>query len=70
MMRLAALSFLLATIPSAPANADGNVLLAQLCNGGTITIPLGNDDNPAPIEPCHIKACHAGACRQKAIKPA
>nr|WP_298895711.1 hypothetical protein [uncultured Altererythrobacter sp.] len=68
MMRLAVLSFLLASIPAAAASADGNVLIAQLCNGGTIAIPLGNDDKPAPIKPCHIKACHAGTCRQKAVK--
>lgn len=69
MMRLAALAFVLMSIPAPPASADGNVLVAQLCNGGTITIPFGDDETPSPAEPCHLKACHAGTCRQKSSKP-
>jgi hypothetical protein len=39
-------------------------MIAQLCNGGTITIPLG-DGTPPVDENCHPKGCHAGTCRQK-----
>ena len=46
-------------------------LVAALCNGGTISIPLkdsnkrdGGKDRP---DPCQMKACHAGTCRKKLI---
>jgi hypothetical protein len=42
----------------------GAAITARLCNGGTITIPLG-DDAPAPEGDCHPKGCHAGTCRPK-----
>lgn len=69
MMRLAALAFVLVSMPAPPVSAEQDVLIAQLCSGGTITIPLGNDEQPSPAEPCHLKACHAGTCRPKVIKP-
>jgi hypothetical protein len=40
-------------------------ITAQLCNGGTITIPLSDGDAPADDGPCHPKACHAGNCRER-----
>lgn len=63
--RLAAFAFLLASIPAPPANAEADVLIAALCNGGTISIPLGDRKDKAPDEPCDLKACHAGTCRPK-----
>jgi len=49
----------------APAAAAADTLTARLCNGGTITIPLGERERPAQDSPCHPKACHAGSCRAK-----
>jgi hypothetical protein len=42
----------------------GRTLTMHLCNGGTITIPIG-DGSPAQDPDCHPKGCHAGTCRQK-----
>ncbi|SHN56295.1 hypothetical protein [Erythrobacter sanguineus] len=46
-----------------PLPAETAAITAQLCNGGTIAIPLGKDKVPASEGQCHPKACHAGACR-------
>ena len=47
-----------------PLPAANAAITAQLCNGGTITIPL--DDTPPPEDGrCHPKGCHAGTCRPK-----
>jgi hypothetical protein len=48
-----------------PLPASGETITAQLCNGGTITIPVG-DGAPAEDSPCHPKGCHAGTCRERA----
>jgi hypothetical protein len=48
-----------------PLPAQSTAITAKLCNGGTITIPLGNDA-PADDGQCHPKGCHAGSCREKA----
>jgi hypothetical protein len=42
----------------------GQTLTMQLCNGGTITIPVGSD-KPAPERDCHPKGWHAGTCRER-----
>ena len=57
----------MAIVPLAigPVPEEDPVLIATLCNGGTIAIPLGNKDE-TPKRDCHQKACHAGTCRQKA----
>lgn len=47
-----------------PHPAGERTLTARLCNGGTITIPLG-DGGPPEDAPCHPKACHSGTCREK-----
>lgn len=47
-----------------PLPAESEAITAKLCNGGTITIPLG-DEAPADDRYCHPKACHAGNCRSK-----
>lgn len=47
-----------------PLPASARTITAQLCNGGSITIPLGKDA-PADDGRCHPKGCHAGTCREK-----
>ena len=60
---------LLALIPVmiGPLPAQAETITAKLCNGGTITIPLGDDDAPVQDENCHPKGCHAGSCRAKTV---
>ena len=44
----------------------GTAITARLCNGGTITIPVG--DGPSEDNrDCHPKGCHAGTCREKTV---
>ena len=60
-LALAALvTVMIGPLPSAP----GDTITARLCNGDTVTIPVG-DERPAPERDCHPKACHAGTCREK-----
>lgn len=47
----------------APADAGPTVMTAAMCNGGTVTIPLGPRKAPAERRDCHPKGCHAGTCR-------
>lgn len=47
-----------------PQDEGQRTLVARLCAGGEITIPLGDKD-PALPESCPFKACHAGGCRKK-----
>jgi len=64
----AALPFaLLALIPVliGPLPAANAAITAKLCNGGTITIPLGDGNPPAQDGQCHPKGCHAGTSRAK-----
>jgi hypothetical protein len=46
-----------------PMHQGPAALTAALCNGGTITIPLGPRKAPAEDRGCHPKGCHAGTCR-------
>ena len=46
-----------------PLPAEGASLTMPLCNGGTITIPLGKDA-PGQNRDCHTKGCHASTCRE------
>lgn len=58
---------MLAVIPMAIGplpQGEGPVLVARLCAGGTITIPV-RDREPQLPETCPFKACHAGSCRKK-----
>lgn len=57
---------ILALIPVAigPLPEEQQSITSALCNGGTITIPLG-DNEPEPSGDCHQKGCHAGSCREK-----
>lgn len=63
LLPLALAALLPVMIGPLPAEPD-QTLTMQLCNGGTITIPVG-DGKPAPDRDCHPKGCHAGTCRQK-----
>lgn len=68
-MNLAALPFALAALVPVmvgplPTSGAPAVLTARLCNGGTITIPLGPRKLPAGERDCHPKGCHAGMCRK------
>lgn len=63
----AALPFALAALVPVlvgPLPAEAQAITARLCNGGTITIPVG-DDMPADDGNCHPKGCHAGSCRER-----
>ncbi len=51
-----------------PLPAQQEAIIAKLCNGGTITIPLG-DGAPPPDNGCHPKGCHAGTCRENDKAP-
>ncbi len=44
---------------------DEKSLVAALCNGGTISIPLRDGDKRELPQPCQMKGCHAGTCRKK-----
>ncbi|MFN4019485.1 MAG: hypothetical protein ACK4IC_03090 [Erythrobacter sp.] len=65
-MSTAAFPFALAVLVPVmigPMPAESATITARLCNGGTITIPVG-DGAPAPERDCHPKGCHAGTCRE------
>lgn len=57
---------LLALVPGAlgPLPQQEEVLVAALCNGGTIEIPLGDKDGGNKRD-CHQQGCHAGNCRER-----
>lgn len=46
-----------------PLPIPAQSITAQLCGGGSVTIPLKRDAPEAP--PCRMKGCHAGACRKR-----
>lgn len=54
------------TTPAAAKQGDSFV--AQLCNGGTITIPLGDSDSDDRDSPCQMTGCHGAPCREKSGK--
>ena len=62
MKALAILALLPVAIGPLPLAQD--VLIASLCNGGTIEIPLGDSDKPQERD-CYQQACHAGNCRER-----
>ena len=59
---LLAIATLLSTA-TGPLPKEENALTVALCDGGTLSIPIGDDDG-AP-SPCHAKGCHAGNCRKQ-----
>jgi hypothetical protein len=59
-----ALAALLPVMVGPVSAPPGQTLTMQLCNGGTISIPVGGD-KPVPERDCHPKGCHAGTCRER-----
>lgn len=57
---------LIAVAPLAigPLPNEERSLTMSLCDGGEITIPIG-DEEPEGGRHCDLEACHAGTCRQK-----
>ena len=57
---------LMAIVPMAigPLPQEERTLTARLCNGGEITIPIGDKEDGNKRD-CHSKACHVGSCREK-----
>lgn len=51
-------------LPALSASGGPAALTARLCDGGTITIPLGPRKSPSGPAGCHPKGCHAGTCRE------
>ncbi|MEM7700936.1 MAG: hypothetical protein AAF251_03260 [Pseudomonadota bacterium] len=52
-----------------PHEASTKGIKVALCNGGEITLDLGQDKD-TPERDCHSKGCHAGSCREKQkVKP-
>jgi hypothetical protein len=47
-----------------PQSQSAPTLTAALCNGGSITIPLGERDDTPPRD-CRQQGCHAGHCRKR-----
>ncbi|WFL76194.1 hypothetical protein P7228_09290 [Altererythrobacter arenosus] len=64
-MKLVALLAIASLVPlgTGPLPTEKRTLAVALCDGGTLSIPLGNDED-AP-SPCPAKACHAGTCRKQ-----
>jgi len=67
-VKAAALFGALALLPAmtGPLAAAEQRLEVALCNGGSISIPLGGQ--PAPEEgskPCCAKGCHSSSCRKR-----
>ena len=57
---------LIAMVPMmvGPPPAQEKSIVAALCNGGTINIPLNDSGKDQPAS-CAMKGCHAGNCRKK-----
>ena len=49
-----------------PLPSERTVLVASLCNGGTLALPLG-DGEPEHDEQTGAKACHAGCLRKRGV---
>ncbi len=52
----------LAPMLAGPLPAADQAIVAQLCNGGTFTIPIEKSAPELP-EDCHQKGCHARCSR-------
>lgn len=57
---------LLALVPmmAGPIDQRERAITARLCNGGTLVIPVGEDDGGSAPH-CPQKVCHAGTCRKR-----
>ena len=61
-----ALFAMLALLPlmAGPLDSPRRSITAQLCSGGSLTIPL-RDKKDRGVPGCPQKACHAGTCRKR-----
>lgn len=59
----------LALIPAmiGPLEAEASGIIAPLCGGGQLVIPVrGQDTPPGPVQgPCCAKGCQSGSSRKK-----
>ena len=58
----------LALVPAmtGPQPAEARGIVAALCSGAAVEIPIGGDAPPGRDQgPCCAKACHAGGCRKR-----
>ncbi len=64
-MASATLIALLALVPMSigPLPIQPLSILARICGGGTIEIPIKREKQKE--SPCFAKGCHAGACRKR-----
>jgi hypothetical protein len=62
---------LLALLPIAvgPLPQEERTLTLELCLGGEITIPLGDEDGDKDDHCPDQQGCHAGTCREKSRTP-
>lgn len=54
----------LVPLMAGPLPSEGKALVASLCNGGSIALPLGDND-PEPDQHMAAKGCHAGCLRKR-----
>jgi hypothetical protein len=66
-MRLALALGLVALLPAAVGAAPTRAaLMAPLCGGGVVTLPLSQQEIPGAEQPgCCAKGCHTGGARRK-----
>ncbi|WP_375291773.1 hypothetical protein [Qipengyuania sp.] len=62
---IVALAPLMMGIVAMPSGEPG-AIVAGMCNGGSIVIPL-RDGEKRPHPPCGAKACHAGCNRKRGL---
>ncbi|GGB89152.1 hypothetical protein GCM10011494_04350 [Novosphingobium endophyticum] len=72
MRRQLALLSALALVPAmiGPLQAEARSLVAPLCGGASLSIPVAPEGPPGPSQgPCCAKGCHAGSCRKRLDRP-
>lgn len=69
MRRELALLGTLALLPAmiGPLEAEARDIVAPLCGGGVMNVPVGSSDQPPgpPQGPCCAKGCHSGSSRKR-----
>ena len=48
-----------------PTLVRDGAIIVELCNGGTVAIPLGNNGPPSGDVPCCAKGCRSGEKRKR-----
>lgn len=57
----------LAPMMIGPLPASADTITAQLCNGGSLVIPIKRYGDEEPGRDCRFQACHAGTYRKRAL---